>query len=119
MEAEEDVSQAKRSRTGRVIVRPVLPEEATTPAEPRESDGVKKRGAGRSRFVESASPEEATGAKDTPHQKGRRKASKVAKKAQWPPATAEQLAAAQKVMLLSHKPALADKCQQKDDATVM
>ena len=89
---EEDAGLQKRSRTGRVIVPPGRPEEAVTPIKSEDPAASKRRGTIHmdAMPVQTPEPEQA-------RQGGRRNAKKRARKAEWPPAAAGQLAAAQKV----------------------
>ncbi len=91
--AEEEAPQSKRSRTGRVIVPPAGREDSITPAPIANPGSIRKRSTGEADMAEAV-PEEVSQPRDA--QKGRRKAEKGARKV-WPPASAEQLAAAQKV----------------------
>ena len=88
---EGDPPQSKKSRTGRVIVPPASLEGAVMPAKPSHAGKARA-----SSTDASAHPEKATPTKERP-QKHRRKPKKARARVEWPPATAEQLAAAQKV----------------------
>ena len=89
---EDELPQNKRSRTGRVIVPPAGLEEALTPAPAVHPGRVNRRGTGGA----DATPEEAFQPMGV-QPKARRKGRKSAKRVEWLPAPAEQLAAAQKV----------------------
>ncbi len=97
--AEDAAPQTKVSRTGRVIVPPALREEALTPA-PAAHTGRSKGRVAADAGVADTAPEEAAQQMEA-QQKGRRKGKKSARRIEWPPAGAEQLAAAQKVRLPS------------------
>lgn len=89
---EEDAGPQKRSRTGRVIVPPGRPEEAVTPIKSEEPAASKRRGTLHTDAMPLQTPEP-----EQARQGGRRTAKKRARKPDWPPAAAGQLAAAQKV----------------------
>ena len=89
---EEDAGLQKRSRTGRVIVPPGRPEEAMTPIKPEDPGASKRRGTVHTEAMPQQAPEP-----EQARRGGRRNAKKRARKAEWPPAAAGQLAAAQKV----------------------
>ena len=89
---EEDAGLQKRSRTGRVIVPPGRPEEAVTPTKAEDAAAYKMRGTAHTDAMPQQTPEP-----EQARQEGRRRAKKRARKAEWPPAAAGQLAAAQKV----------------------
>ena len=91
---EDAAPQNKVSRIGRAIVAPALREEALTPAPTVPAGRSKGRVAADAGIAETAF-EEAMKAQ----QKGRRKRKQSARRVEWPPAAAEQLAAAQKVRL--------------------
>ena len=104
--AEDTAPNNKVSRTGRVIVPPALREEALTSALSAPAGRSKGRVAAGT-GVADAAPEDAAQPMEA-QQKGRRKGKKTARRVEWPPAAAEQLAAAHKVRLSGPSQAVAD-----------